>query len=562
MSGAAPGAAHARLPRVHQAWSAGCAALLAFMLATRALRYAVPELPGPLDAWLGGVLILEALLFLGSWIGVSLVLELLAGIALVALLVFRRHLVVRTDSAWGTHPILHSLVWTGFVLAHAAFDVSPVLAAPCLAGLAVFAVPDTEVARSLPARLAAGGAAAGAFAYVAWYGDGWSLAALLVWLGALALLLRAGDALLLRDRLWIALAGVAGVQLFAAIGPAWWPTHGGRLLVPEMAYGFCESPRHQKLYAALTRCATLPNLLRGRADCRRGTVAEFDLGDLTLRAEHGFFSEEYYGRLEQLVCLDDVVEIGLNGVVRDGREARDGTIEFEIGDPTRFVRDRVGPHQAHRIAHDAKRGAIFYASEWGDGIRRYEITSGRIDWVRLGDARQLPVPIPGGAYDSFELGPESLDPARDRLFAADWIGGSLVREIDLASLAEVAAHPHHNGGAVGAAVDSELGRLYVVGLWGMEVIDLASGRTIHRTRLGLLSRMPVIDAKRNLVYVASTVEGRIHVFDRATLAPRGSLAVGFGVRLLHWSPATDRLFASSSRGAYWWSGDQLDRFAH
>jgi hypothetical protein len=544
-----------RLHRLHRVWWIGCAWLLAFMLAARAVRYAVTQLPGPLDRALGDVLTLESLLFFGSWIGMSIVLELVVAVGLVALLVFRRHLVARHDGAWGTHPILHSLVWLAFVLAHAAFDVSPVLAAPCLASLAALAVPDSRVARSAAVRLAAAGAVPGGVAYVAWYGDGWSVAALALWLGALALLVRAEGLVLWRDRLWLALAGVAGVQLFAAIGPVLWPTHGGRLLVPEMAYGFCESERHQKLYAALTRCATLPNLLRGRADCLRGTVAEFDLRDLSLRAEHGFFSDDWYGRVEQLVCTDDTVEVGLNGMVIDGREARDGTLSFEIADPTRFVRNRVGPRQAHRIAFDAKRGALFYAPEWGNGMRRYDIASGRVDWVRLGDWLRPR----GDMYDSFEMGPESIDPRRDSLFVAEWIGGSFVREIDLATAAEIARFAHHDGGAVGAAVDSEFGRLYVVGLWGMEVIELKSGRTIHRARLGLLSRIPVIDAKRGLLYVASTVEGRIHVFDRATLEPRGTLPIGFGVRLLHLSPATDRLYASSARAAFWWPAGALVR---
>lgn len=544
-----------RLPLAYRAWCAGCAALLALLLLARAVHYAVPQLPGPVDRALGVVLIYETLLFFGTWIVTTMFPELVVAALLLGLVLGRRHLFRRYDGAWGSHPLLYAGVWTGFVLGHAAFDLHPRVAAPAFASLLLLGFHDTAPARSRLTKPALLAAAAGACAYVTWHGDGWSLAALLLWLGLLAALLRVGERVLLRDRLCIALAGIVGVQVFASIGPSLLPTHGGRLLVRDMAYDFCETDG--RLYATLTRCPTLPHFIRGREACKRGRLAEFDLDALSLRAEHDFFAPDYYGRLEQLVCLDDAVEIGLNGVVSGGRETRDGAIGFEIDRPERFVRNRVGPGAAHRVAWDAKRDALFYAPEWGHGIRRYDRATEKVDWIWLRPSLRLPIPMLDEVRDSYEFGPESISTGRDSAFFAEWIGGSVVHEVDLASLEEVARYPAQNGGAVGVAVDDVYGRLYVVGLWGMEVIDLSSGDVVLRRRLGLLSRAPVIDERRGLVYVPSTVEGRIRVFDRETLALRGTLAVGFGVRLLHLSAATDRLFASSWRAAWSWPASEL-----
>ena len=78
-----------------------------------------------------------------------------------------------------------------------------------------------------------------------------------------------------------------------------------------------------------------------------------------------------------------------------------------------------------------------------------------------------------------------------------------------------------------------------------------------RRRLGALSRSPAIDERRGLVYVASTAEGTIRVFDRETVEPLGSIAVGFGPRIPHFSALTDRLLSGSSLAYYSWDGEAL-----
>jgi hypothetical protein len=106
-------------------------------------------------------------------------------------------------------------------------------------------------------------------------------------------------------------------------------------------------------------------------------------------------------------------------------------------------------------------------------------------------------------------------------------------------------------------VDEDLDRLWVVGVWGMEIFDLETGRLLRRRRLGLLSRSPAIDREHDIVYVASTTEGKIRLFDRRTLELLGVLPVGHGPRIPHFSEAQRRLFSSSSAAHFFWDGAAL-----
>ena len=103
----------------------------------------------------------------------------------------------------------------------------------------------------------------------------------------------------------------------------------------------------------------------------------------------------------------------------------------------------------------------------------------------------------------------------------------------------------------------ELDRIYVTGLWGMEVFDLESKALLARKRLGFFSRVPVLDPEHDLLYVPSTVEGRIRVFDRPSLELLGTIPIGYGTRHPHWSPATKRFFASSQRAYHYWDAGEL-----
>jgi hypothetical protein len=285
-------------------------------------------------------------------------------------------------------------------------------------------------------------------------------------------------------------------------------------------------------------------------------VAEDSLKGTRERVYHGFFSQSLHGRLEQLVCLDDTVQVGMNGVVIDGRESRDGTVEFEILHPWRYKVNRAGSHMGHRIAYDERRDALFYVPEWGQGIVRFHRATGRLNRDVKSWATRRP-PFLGRFRDSYELGQESIHRQRDSVFFAEWIGGTDAYEVSLESLQVLGIFPHNNGGSVGITVDEDYNRIYVVGLWGMAAWNLSDKRVFWKSRLGLLPRLPVIDTRNDLILVPSTVGGRITIFDRRTLDFLGTIPVGFGVRLLHVSPTQDRLYASSSRAAYFWPTSEI-----
>ncbi|MDJ0865069.1 MAG: hypothetical protein QNK03_03100 [Myxococcota bacterium] len=551
------GAAAGGLPLRHRAWWLGCATLLALILAGRALHYAVLDLPPGLDRALGAFLAYQALLFFLAFVLVSLFAVAIPVIAAGVLLLLRRRLLRRQGGEWATRPLLHSLVWTALVLGNTAFDLHPLIAGFALASLPL-ALPGPQ--RLLRRQPYAGlGLAALLLGSAGWVLHADGLAALLglalCWLLLLAIARLGAGRIATRDRLWLGLLAVAAGQLAGAWLPNALVLHGGTRLASEMLYDFCDAPRAGRLFAAAPRCPTITE----PSACLSGVVLEFERRELRPVASHGFFSPAYYGRLEQLVCLDDAVLIGLNAVRKEDVETRDGAIVFAPADPARFELDVVGSRMGHRLAVDPRRDAVLYVPEWGrDGIARWRRGSGAVErGIETWEDDRLP--LLDWLRDSYELGPESLHVGRDSVFLAEWIGGAFVRELDLETLEPRAALPHYNGGSVGATVDELHGRLYVVGLWGVGAWDLAEARWIWKRRIGMLGRIPVIDEKHGLLYVPATVGGRIHVFDRATLEARGTIAIGAGVRLIHLASDPDRLFASSSRAAFWWPTGELAR---
>jgi hypothetical protein len=527
------------------------------MLASRSLRYGVSSLPGPIDDLLGVALSFESLLFLAVWVVAGFFARLLLVPLAIAVYAARKHLFTTVDGLRGTAPLLHSLLWTGVVLGHAGFDFHPLIGRLCWMSLPFLDPrPRAFFQRSRLRRYALRLLLALVLFYV-FVADHPTagLAVGLFW-ASLSWLASSGERrFLARDRLWMAVVLVALAQLFGAFGPLWLPTHGGKVLIDRMAYGFCEIDRRDRLYAALTNCPTLPDLFSGREACRDGVVAEFRLSSLELLATHSFFSESFHGRLEQLLCLEDTVQIGLNGVVIDGEESRDTVIEFDADRPESFRAHLVGTHMGHRLAYDEKRDRVLYVPEWGAGIATYDRASG--------EARRLHLPLQFGLErllvrrESYELAPTGIHSGRDSLFLAEWIAGRSVLELDLEKLDIVKRYALNDGGSLGVTVDEAYDRLYVAGLWGFSAWDLRTGRIVMRRRLGLLNRYPVVSETAGLIYVPSTVAGRIYVLDRETLALKGVIPIGFGVRLAHVSEETERLCASSSRKAFCWTTKEL-----
>ena len=151
----------------------------------------------------------------------------------------------------------------------------------------------------------------------------------------------------------------------------------------------------------------------------------------------------------------------------------------------------------------------------------------------------------------------SIHTKRDTIYFVEWLGGRYVHEMSLFPFRFQRSYRHNNGGAIGLTVDEDLDRIYVTGLWGLEVFDLETGNLIFRKRLGFFSRVPVLDAERGLLYVPSTVEGKIRVFDRGSLQLLGVIPIGYGTRHAYLSLAGDRFFASSQVAYYYWDASAL-----
>jgi hypothetical protein len=69
--------------------------------------------------------------------------------------------------------------------------------------------------------------------------------------------------------------------------------------------------------------------------------------------------------------------------------------------------------------------------------------------------------------------------------------------------------------------------------------------------------MPVIDARRNLVYVTSSFGANIRVFDRQSFELLGTIPVGYGARHAYLSKDGRYFFASNGTAHFYWHADAL-----
>ena len=87
-------------------------------------------------------------------------------------------------------------------------------------------------------------------------------------------------------------------------------------------------------------------------------------------------------------------------------------------------------------------------------------------------------------------------------------------------------------------------------MWGMDVWDLKTGQRIKRLRLGTANRHPVIDTQHDLIYVPSTVTGRLFIVDRQSLSVLGSIVTGYGPRYGLLTKKGNRLVLSANSGTF------------
>jgi hypothetical protein len=543
------------------AWTLVCLALAAMLVATRALRYSGWTDGPQLDGLFRELMVFDTQAFIWPWVYTTLKLRILVIAALVLILGFHRRLlqriVVRDDGVWRLTPIAVSLLLGGVLWLQYLLDLNPTTGAFCLASIALAALTERPgVARTVPR----GALALGWTALFGWWlaiaPDATERAGVVAWAAVLAAThavaagTRAGDRALLR------LAAMVPTNLVPAVLPLVIPLHGGTLLGPGVAYGFCEVPGRGTVYATIPRCESVQTTYD---DCGDGSVVEYDLRSMTRVAEHRYFSPRFYGRLELIECLDDEVQVAVQGAMVEGRAAVHTALAFPVAAPETFnpvaAREGVGLN----IAYDAARDALFYTGEFTHRVVRYDRRTDRLADVPVPElAREWVQPILLQTHSGSSIVyTNSIHPGRNRMYVAEWIQGRYAYAIDLETLRVVQRYEVGGGGALGITVDPERDRLLVSSVWGLEVFDLATDALIARRRMGLGNRPVIVDRARNRLYSGSAVDGKIRIFDRDTLEPIAEIPVGLGTRFAYLSRDGTYLFATSATAHYYWEASAL-----
>jgi hypothetical protein len=515
----------------------------AISVLARFLHFASTTLPAPIDGLLGSLLALRQLLaFLSLW-GLWLWINPLLVLLVLSLLIVRfRACVRREDHGWFIRDWLLGLLWIEFALHNVLLDANPDLAT-LYAGTVPLALVSTPLASGRRRHVRFTVACAGVF--VLWLATSPSRPAIwsgLVWvlvLGSLRYLRFAKR----RDLLTLLIGAMLFVQLaFISIpAPQALRDHGGHLLGRGRAGAFCEPPGRDSVIATVSNC-------EGGRSCLKDYIAEYSLRDLSLRRKHRLFDDAFYGRMLSLACLEDRVVVGMAHVAPDLQpDGIEWAMSFTFGPPPVITKRIPGlSHGGTRHVHDVARNASYFTEEASNRVTRIvwgpdEVSSTEFT---LGDGKSVHTDV--GA----------ISERRDSLFFAEWIFGSKVFELDGATLAIKAVYRTNNG-TFSLTVDDELDRLIVANLWGIGVIDLSTGAVIHRKPTEFGARMPVIDARRNLVYVTSSYGFNVRVYDRQSFELLGTIPVGHGARHAYLSRDGRYFFATNGAQHFYWDADDL-----
>jgi hypothetical protein len=329
----------------------------------------------------------------------------------------------------------------------------------------------------------------------------------------------------------LALGNLAG-SLLRAESP--WP--GGTSLSPDLAYGFCENAGRRRLAATVPVC-TGPTGDR----CAEGRIDLYNLDTMRPATSLRPFRGRFYGRLEQIVCHDDYLLVGMCCATPQGRPNE--LVVSSIAWTGRVLEESVSSRQTNRVMSDAENDSL-----WLAGL---ELIHKKLS---TGETAQVAARKPPGIF-TVEKG--GLSGRRDSVFIGELFNSSLVREFDRSSLSEKSAIDTNGGGVVAVTVDDREGRLYVTGPWGLEILASDSGIRLDSIRLGFSSRTPVIDERHDLVFVPATTNGKIYVLDRADGALLGAMSVGFGIRSVLLADEGRWLLASAGPGLWYWDAAAL-----
>lgn len=339
------------------------------------------------------------------------------------------------------------------------------------------------------------------------------------------------------------------VQILSSFFPGLFAYDKDRQFTALPALSFCESKSLNAIFAAHPQCP----MAMFSEKCRNGYIGQYDRQTLAPVRSLRPFDENYYGRAEQIVCNGKVIYAGMNGVRSQGEIFGPNTMIIDLsGEKVKYIRNFAGVQMGNHVLYDFVHDALFMTSEWDQRIYRWDFKRRSME-EHIGDAIPNPWywPPTGRLHTGSRISHhDAISPRHNTAFFSEWINGRNIHEIDLVSLKLQRTLRFNGGASVGVTVDDAGDKLWVSHLWGVTVFDLHTGKVLIKHRMGFVSRPAVIDAENNFVYMASTVQGRIHVFDRNTLRRLTYLPLGIGSRYLLISPETRRLFASSWSGSY------------
>jgi hypothetical protein len=312
-------------------------------------------------------------------------------------------------------------------------------------------------------------------------------------------------------------------QSFSSLIPNYFNFHKGKKLGDGMAYFFCQSPKNNHIFAAISNCPTFkPRDEKEFAKCNQGKIVEYG-ENLEKIKDHNFFNPNFYGRMEGLICLPDSLIIGVTNLKKGNSFYNSNGLEYFPDKKTepKLLRteDRLGGNGA---IYDSVNNALFTFSEDARKVFRWDLKTRKWD-LQIGkywDVGPLIVGVDGQYFKGKSL------------FAGEFIGGQRTIEFSSENYGIINYYPSPDGGVLGITVDNRLDRAIISGFWGFSVIDLISKKVLKKIRTGFLPRAAVLDEENNLIFVGSTFDGKIRVFNRNTYKLLKTIPVGYGVRYL------------------------------
>jgi hypothetical protein len=312
-------------------------------------------------------------------------------------------------------------------------------------------------------------------------------------------------------------------QAFSSLIPIFFNFHKGIKLGEGMAYFFCQSPKNRHIFASISHCPTFqPGNEKEFENCKNGKIIEYG-ENLEKITDHNFFTSNFYGRVEGLICLPESLIIGVTNLKTKNFFYNSMGLEYfpdKKGEPTILkIKDRLGGNGA---IYDPINNALFTFSEDAKHVYRWDLKTGKWDFeiAKYWDVGPLIVGVDGIYFK------------RKSLFAGEFLGGEKTIEFSSKNFEILNYYSSPDGAITGITVDNKLDRVIISGFWGFSVIDLISKKVLKKIRTGFLPRAAVIDEKNNLVFIASTLDGKIRVFNRESYTLIKTIPVGFGVRNL------------------------------